>query len=450
LRVAVALSGGSYRAALVHAGVLQELAAHGVPVTNIASVSGGSIIAAFLARGGDPADFVDAVKDGRFRLKRELLSAFTLPRWLLPVGSYSRRDVQASLLRRVLLAADPPPARARPALMLAMTDLRRGLSVGATENGYMLAGPTTSRFFRTGEAIVIEGLGDLANIVAVSGAFPGAFPALQSVARMTMVAEPLLKSRDSKSLDLALVDGGVRDNLGLKLLQAIDQEARGTGNTSLSWPGFRPGPEWALDVVIVSDGGQSFDAAEGSLGLLAQTWRAIELAGLETGILRPILLSSDLPIISLSIAAELGLSPDAEIVQSAMRPHASARRDVLRSHLLTDQVLDRIVELLPSREKARQALADFKRTRSDPIDVTDIDVRCREVENRDTGQCHWRTLVDLLVDDIDSITGVFRNSATLEDQYSADDADALVRLGRYFVLLKLQDIGQSITRVASR
>jgi len=455
LRIGLALSGGGYRAALVHAGVLQELAIHGIPVTNIASVSGGSIIAAFVSRGGDPADFVDAVTAGRFRFKRDLLSAFNLPRWLLPVGSFSRRDVQASLVRRLLLANEPRKGERRPALMLAMTDLRLGLSIGVTESGFMFAGPTTARFFKTKEAITVDGLGDLASgdlatIVAVSSAFPGAFPALQTSARMTMVIEPLETSRDTRALPLALVDGGVRDNLGLKLLQTINQEARGAGNNSLSWPGFRPDPSWALDFVIVSDGGQSFDAAEQPMGLLSQAWRAIDLSGLETGILRPIGMSSELPIITLSIAAELGLSPDAAIVQSVTRARAEARRDVFLQQRLSAEALARIVNLLPARDNGRRALADYLRTRSGPMNISDVDSRCAEPAKRDAPECHWRTLADLVLDDIDAITAVFRRSATLEDQYSPEHAEALVRLGRYFVLLRLAEIKQALATAGNR
>jgi predicted acylesterase/phospholipase RssA len=444
LKIAVALSGGGYRAALVHAGVLQELGRSGIPVTNLASVSGGSIIAAFVAQGGDPADFVDAVKTGRFRIKRELFSAFTFPRWILPFGSYSRRDVQASLVRRVLLANEPSTT-ARPALLLAMTDLRYGLSIGATARGLMVVGPTTERFFAFGEAITISELADQADMVAISGAFPGAFPAKHTVARLSVSPEPLAKSRDTRTMPLALVDGGVRDNLGLRLLQGIDREARGTGNNSISWPGFNPGAEWALDLIILSDGGQSFEVAEGDLGLLAQVSRAINLSGLETGILRPIPLTTDLPIIPLSIAAEMGLSPDAVIVQSAVRAHAAARRDTFRVFSPDDPTLLRMVDLLPSRERAYKALADYKRTRSiAPINVGDLDMRCASATNRDAPECHWRTLVDVILDDIDSIISVFRRSATLEDQYIDADADALVRLGRYFVLLKFADIQQAL------
>ena len=61
LRVGLALSGGGYRAALVHAGVLNILARRGVLVTNLSTVSGGSIIGSFIAAGGNPRDFKDGL-----------------------------------------------------------------------------------------------------------------------------------------------------------------------------------------------------------------------------------------------------------------------------------------------------------------------------------------------------------------------------------------------------
>ncbi len=444
LRLGLAMSGGGYRAALVHSGVLQELATLGIPVTNIASVSGGSIIGAFVSQGGDPADFVNAVKAGRFRFKRELLSAFALPRWILPFDSFSRRDVQAEIVRRHLLT-NSPSASPRPALMLAMTDLRHGLSVGATAEGLMLSGPTTARFFRYHDAVEIDGLSDIPDAVAVSGAFPGAFPALHTTARLTMVGEPLTSSPDSRMLPLALLDGGVRDNLGLQLLQDIDQESRGTGRTSLSWPGFKPAQHWALDLIVVSDGGQSFEFADGQLGLLGEVFRAIDVSGLETGILRPVIQTADLPIVSLSIAAEIGLAPDATIVQSTKRPRAEIRRDYFRPRKPDDPALARLVEIVPERDLARQAVAAYARTRGlAPMNISDLDTRCREPANVDAAECHWRTFADIVLDDIDRVAAIFRQSATLQDQYSVGDADALVRLGRYFVLLKLGEIEQKL------
>jgi predicted acylesterase/phospholipase RssA len=444
VRIGLAMSGGGYRAALVHAGVLQELAALGIPVTNIASVSGGSIIGSFVAHGGDPADFVHAVKSGHFRFKRELLSAFALPRWILPFGSFSRRDVQAGLVGRLLLTRSPGPSP-RPALMLAMTDLRHGLSVGVTPEGLMMTGPTTDRFFRFVEAVEVDGMSNVADVVALSGAFPGAFPAFHTTARLTMVGEPLVKSSDSRVLPLTLLDGGVRDNLGLRLLQGIDQEARGGGRTSLSWPGFKPEPHWALDLILVSDGGQSFEIAEERLGLLGQVFRAINVSGLETGILRPVMQKVELPIVALSIASAIGLAPDAAIVQSTKRSRAEVRRDHFWPRQPDDPALGRLVEVVPKQGLARLALSNYARTRgSAPMNVGDLDQRCQDLANRDAAECHWRTLADIILDDIDWVTMTFQRAATLEDQYSSEDADALVRLGRYFVLLKRSDIEEAL------
>ena len=55
LRVAVTLSGGGYRAAVSHAGLLAGLDAHCVPVHVLSTVSGGSIAGAAYALGVPPA-----------------------------------------------------------------------------------------------------------------------------------------------------------------------------------------------------------------------------------------------------------------------------------------------------------------------------------------------------------------------------------------------------------
>ena len=51
VRVGIALSGGGYRAALMHAGVLHALEEMHVHPTHLSTVSGGSIIGAFYAHG---------------------------------------------------------------------------------------------------------------------------------------------------------------------------------------------------------------------------------------------------------------------------------------------------------------------------------------------------------------------------------------------------------------
>ena len=80
LRIGLAMSGGGYRAALVHAGVVDALGSLGIPVTHISAVSGGAIIGSYLAVGGSPRAFLDAMIEGRFRMTRDLLAAPNLLR----------------------------------------------------------------------------------------------------------------------------------------------------------------------------------------------------------------------------------------------------------------------------------------------------------------------------------------------------------------------------------
>ena len=56
--ISLTLSGGGYRAALFHAGVLSELRDARVRIQALTSVSGGSIIGAYYSRGGEPEQFV--------------------------------------------------------------------------------------------------------------------------------------------------------------------------------------------------------------------------------------------------------------------------------------------------------------------------------------------------------------------------------------------------------
>lgn len=449
LRVGLALSGGGYRAALVHAGVLEELAARGVPVTNLAAVSGGSIIAAFIAQGGDPKDFVDAVKQGRFHFKRELLSAFNLPRWLLPFGSFSRRDVQASIVRRLILAGDPPLDRERPKGLFAMSDLSHAMTVGVTSTGYLTNGPTATRYFKIKDAMTIDGLGDQADIVAMSGAFPGAFPAFQTTAHFTLSKAPLSAADPGRAIPLTLVDGGVMDNLGIQALQSIDAEQRNPRNVALASTLFQPGEDWMLDAMIVSDGGQSLDTASDHMCLFKQVKRAIEVSEMATGILKPIDVSKT---VAFSIASELSLSPDSVVTDTIYTSAANQRRAFFQSQRFSDQDLRSIVLLNTKQTEASRALDVYLASRVPGLDHSGANgASCDQngPPQQNAPACAWRALTDVVLDDIDAAIAVFRRSATLDDSYSIEDADALVRLGRYFVLLKGNELDALLTKAGS-
>lgn len=73
-RVAVMLSGGGYRAAVSHAGVLAALDEQCVPIHILSTVSGGSIIGAAYALGVPPREFANRLRERRPGLPDALLT----------------------------------------------------------------------------------------------------------------------------------------------------------------------------------------------------------------------------------------------------------------------------------------------------------------------------------------------------------------------------------------
>ncbi len=284
LRIGLALSGGGYRAAVFHAGVLQALEELGLAPSNLSTVSGGSIIGSYYSLGGDPAAFADAVSSGHFDLKRHLLSihnALRLPfparvpgtdTELLPFYRFDRLDVQTRFLRRNLLPQRSPRG-SEPHLMIATTDLTYGFQIGLLPDGILaLGGPADVDVYR-GDAFRARRPLDLSERVALSGAFPGAFPA-----RPWEVEVRPLRGTGKGSRELVLVDGGVRDNLGLELLR--------TARASTVEPGFvevsdhRLPAHWKVDVLLASDGGAAFGVLEDAGSLLTQISRTVEVSNI--------------------------------------------------------------------------------------------------------------------------------------------------------------------------
>jgi Patatin-like phospholipase len=197
LRVGLALSGGGFRAAVFHAGVLEALEDLGIRVDNLSTVSGGSIIGAYYAVGGEPKAFAEAVAEGRFDLKRELMlihNALRLPLpmrlpgvgvALLPFCSFDRLDVQSALLERRLFdhaklgagLSGNEPQLGQPELMIAVTDLTYGFQIGLLPDGILKLGDGVGSWeVYRGAAFESSRRLTLAERVAISGAFPLAFP----------------------------------------------------------------------------------------------------------------------------------------------------------------------------------------------------------------------------------------------------------------------------------
>ena len=63
---------------------------------------------------------------------------------------------------------------------------------------------------------------------------------------------------------------GIRDNLGLRLLEAANAEARNRAESVSGSTGFLPQPTWQLDAIVISDGGKFLDTAS-STGAFTET-----------------------------------------------------------------------------------------------------------------------------------------------------------------------------------
>lgn len=241
----VALSGGGYRAALFHAGVLHVLDQYRVNVQAFSTVSGGSIIGSYYVAGGEPSEFLKAVINKRFDVRLALMRADNFLSVLLAaripqrdvslipwIPRFTRTDVQARMLDRLYLnhaTLSDLEAAGSPALMLDATDLRNRALVGFTAQGMILGALRPEKYgdlsLNTAPDSTQHGILPLyanekvasfnepllaADLVAASGAFPVAFRGRPLDATKLYTAG---KSR------FVLMDGGIVDNQGLLLLR---------------------------------------------------------------------------------------------------------------------------------------------------------------------------------------------------------------------------------------
>lgn len=283
-RIGLALSGGGYRAALFHAGTLHALETLGLRPSVLSTVSGGSIIGAYYAVGGDPVEFKNAVIAGRFNLMRELLLLHNAARLpfpmhvpkldvtLAPIYSFSRGDAQAHLLRSALFddtASWRTQNGLQPRQIIATTELTYGMQVGLMPDGIVAWSVDGDREVYRGRRFIPSTEYDLAKRVAVSGAFPVAFP----IEKLDVKVIPCGASGEgTRSLQLA--DGGIVDNTGLELLQTVQSFVGAGSDCEL------PSDDWAVDLIIVSNAGALFGLAE-DLSLVGGLARAFDIVSVK-------------------------------------------------------------------------------------------------------------------------------------------------------------------------
>jgi len=430
--IVVALSGGGYRAALMHAGVLHQLSVEGRRVGAISSVSGGSILASYVASGRTPLDFLSDVQARRFNVVREAMLLPNLLRVagsqrvpntrfrLMPFAEFSRSHVQADMLDRVFLhdryLSDLPSIRSgRLDVMLCATEIAEGKLLGIGSEGVLslkishvgsrtrvvefepeIVEPEFTYRSDSTPLWLIDSV-PVSRIVAASGAFPGAFEPVRLEVTERAGGELVRRT-------MTLADGGIGDNLGLVLAlgarylarNAVDADAR---SRLASW---NVGTFVASDASAIQEDGAAPQSVVGALV------RSLDLVYRSTaGIyLLPRHVTRDAP-------ATLVLSPRALLAESSV---LAAVDDVLAW-----------AERHPASTAAQllaDAGVDLPPATSPGMAPSDTAAR-RDHERRERLAGAVRDAVEL-----------FRSTSTLRDQFSAEEAQRLFWLGRVLVIAR--------------
>lgn len=195
--IAVALSGGGYRAAAIHAGLLQALDERCVPIRYLSTVSGGSIIGAYYALGYPPSLFKTKLLDHRPGLPDDFLSMhWVILDWFW--RKWNSADTYARHFRNVFFGSKTlADTTLTPQLLVNATDIEEEAD-HARETFYKGRHQNYPGLDRT----------PLADLVAASGAFPGAFQP-KTIRWLPARGSGAPRTR-------RLVDGGVVENLGLE------------------------------------------------------------------------------------------------------------------------------------------------------------------------------------------------------------------------------------------
>ena len=313
-RLGLALSGGGFRATLFHLGVVRCLRDAGLlpQIAHIASVSGGSIIAAHLALNwerycGSEESFDDAAEelihfvqlDVRNRIARRYALLFPL-RLLMRLGFRrpGRRftlnglleDHYADFLYGDKCVHELPES---PALHILATNVSEGFLSSFQRSGLLMQR-------RSETEIQVDALpGRLARVsmaVAASSAFPGFFPPVEIGA-----AEIGLKVGEFASH--TFTDGGVYDNLGVRAFTwLIEREEK-------------------LDEILVSDAGQLFRILRNtSVGFFANAMRASDVLWDRVGQLERQNFGADPRFLFIPIVEQVDESQDTTAVHPILQP----------------------------------------------------------------------------------------------------------------------------------
>ena len=223
IRIAVSLSGGGYRAAVVHAGLLAALSSQCIPITYLSTVSGGSIIGAYYALGLRPQDFARKLIRHRPGLPNDFLHILAVLRELFS-PFYNSADTLTWHFEHVYfggkkisdLRGTPPVAEpeglfeqpGRPVLLINVTDIE----IGSLPPREVLFNNEDLFWSCCAEDTLV------AEAVAASAAFPGFFGAKRILWQASEAKQRTSHLREPAE-QRNFVDGGVTENLGLEGLR---------------------------------------------------------------------------------------------------------------------------------------------------------------------------------------------------------------------------------------
>jgi len=246
MNVGLALSGGGFRATLFHLGLIRFLRDAGLlkSITQLASVSGGSVMAAHLIyrwdeyTSDDDATFEKAAseligftqQDVRGKIVRRL--PLLVLAGLIPKVKLGRTDLLEQFYDQFYDYTTLHELRVRnpdaPALHILTTNLSSGQLCSFTPDGFCIDSPQGTELYET-YAI------STALAVAASSSYPLFFPPIELTAERLQVDMAAFQSPFSY-----VTDGGIFDNLGARKLALLDRDID-------------------FDHVIISDAGATFD-----------------------------------------------------------------------------------------------------------------------------------------------------------------------------------------------
>src|SRR5580765_2495858 len=233
-KIGLALSGGGFRATLYHLGLLRFLHDASIlpQVTHITSVSGGSIVAAHLALNWEryngsandfdtaAAELLDFVRlDIRNRITRRYGLSFAI-RWPRRLGGWSNRKLTRTGLLECQyehhLYGDTSLFQLpeSPQLHILATNISEGCLCSFNRAGLWMVRRQARQSFRVDRIHV--GLATVPMAVAASSAFPGFFPPLELTGRDVGASVGEFGRQ-------AFTDGGVFDNLGIRMFRCLER-----------------------------------------------------------------------------------------------------------------------------------------------------------------------------------------------------------------------------------